>query len=263
MKRKYRIYRLLLYLYPKSFRAHYGEEMVHVLDDLLAEEHNFIGRFVVWVRIGSELPFSIAQENIDNFGGKSMNLIVLKKNRNIILAGVVGFLLAIGLLSATVLRDRLSVHVINIVYGKSMKDQFGSYNTELGNPVGLLSNGNATTSQSCNLIKGPGISTQVVCEVNTSYYTKTKDIGSKEEVLKRVDTIQAKLKEQQYKGVGNDVTLKSLVEGTYEGKDYTSDASYMKTIGKYNCVYSTTVAYANPAEPAINTMHSCVRTFNL
>lgn len=263
MSKRHRVYRAVLHLYPKSFRQHYGEEMVLVLDDLLNEQTNTLGKCIVWLRISSELPFSIAQENIDNLGGKTMNAVVLRKNRRIIAIVVVSLLVAIGIYAATVLRPGLTLRFVNIVYGESMRNELAEQSRLLGGPVENLTDKNIKKNYGCNLYLSPTDKDKVICDNSIAGYTKIKDMGSKDETRTKVKDIEAQLKRQGYATLNNDVTLTSLIDGTYNGEDYSPDAYYQKKNGKYNCVFATQIAYANPTEPAINTMLSCVRSFDL
>ncbi|HEV7454552.1 MAG TPA: hypothetical protein VGO07_04815, partial [Candidatus Saccharimonadales bacterium] len=70
--KSHQVYRALLHLYPKAHRKAYGEQMVQTLDDILADQHNTSEKVMVWIRVGSELPFNVIEENINNLGEMRM-----------------------------------------------------------------------------------------------------------------------------------------------------------------------------------------------
>src|SRR5580765_5811586 len=70
---KYRLYRALLYLYPKQHREVYGQQMLQTLDDILSDQDNSFGRFAVWLKVGIELPINAFEENISSIGEISVN----------------------------------------------------------------------------------------------------------------------------------------------------------------------------------------------
>ena len=55
-----RLYRLLLHLYPRSFRHEYGEEMAHIFALRLDEASPGLGRFAVWLEAVFELAGNAA-----------------------------------------------------------------------------------------------------------------------------------------------------------------------------------------------------------
>ena len=60
-----RLYRLLLHLYPRSFRHEYGEEMAHIFALRLDEAPPGLGRFVVWLESVLELAGNAAAAHWD------------------------------------------------------------------------------------------------------------------------------------------------------------------------------------------------------
>jgi hypothetical protein len=88
----YRIYRAVLYLYPKSHREAYGEQMVQTLDDMLSDQRGKRARYSVWLRIIFELPVNVIEENINSTGGISVNKLTKVTNKQyvyILLAALV------------------------------------------------------------------------------------------------------------------------------------------------------------------------------
>jgi hypothetical protein len=72
-RKRYRLYRALLFLYPRTHRHEYGEQMVQTLEDMLAARESSTERIATWIRVGSELPLNIIEENISALGGIRMN----------------------------------------------------------------------------------------------------------------------------------------------------------------------------------------------
>lgn len=66
LKRSICAYRVLLRLYPASFRKRFGDEMAHVFADLLADqarERPRTGVLLSWARVLRELPYSVSQQH--------------------------------------------------------------------------------------------------------------------------------------------------------------------------------------------------------
>jgi hypothetical protein len=238
--------------------------MVQVLDDLLADETEFFGKFLVWVRVGSELPMSIVQENINNkMGIKTMNTKILKKHRRAIELAAV-FLLAVLLtLSLGWLRTHVLPPVTGVFYRHGLQTTFDAQNQAIGDPIRSLSGKESKKSYHCVFYSGASISTEIGCSYNMASYFKLGDATKKEETLAKVATIEKRLSSEGYKAGTNGVTLTSLVSETYEGKDYSPDAFYQKVTGKNHCVFDTYIAYSNPATPALGMSLECTRTVNI
>ena len=81
---KYRLYRLLLGLYPKPYREQYGEQMVQTLDDWLHDSESGASKLTIWLRVIGDLPVSVIQEHIVTMEGKTMKE-TTKNSKTIIL----------------------------------------------------------------------------------------------------------------------------------------------------------------------------------
>lgn len=128
----YRVYRALLYLYPKSHRQAYGQQMVQTLDDMLSDQAG-TDRLVVWLRVLFELPINIVEENLNSVGEISVNTltkITSKQYLYLVLAMlVVGSYLLMGLIWR---HQRAEVNSLNTQLVTVTKNQFamsgGNYN---------------------------------------------------------------------------------------------------------------------------------------
>jgi hypothetical protein len=262
MRKPYRIYRQILRLYPRSFHAHYGQEMVQVLDDLLAEETSTLGRIIVWLRVGSELPVSIIQENIHTIEGKATHKPVLGNSRRPIII-ITASLAAVMLLTSS---EWLRIHVLpdaaGVFFHRNIVRTFDAQSQAIGDPMSLAG-ASPPATYSCDVLAMQGASTEIGCQASSELYIQLASAGSKSSVMDKVTAVEADLKQAGYKPGGNGVTLTSLVGGTYEGKDYSPDAFYQKIAGKYHCILDTQVAYSNPAPPAIHMQQRCTRTINI
>jgi hypothetical protein len=266
---KYRLYRALLQLYPRRFRDHYGQEMVQVLDDLLAEEASVTARTAVWLRVYSELPYSIIYENISNLGDDRMSkLNKLNKLNGRFSKRTVGLTVGVVLIVALVfahgwIRNTALPKIAGQFYKHGVTSQLANQDLALGSPFETLLGGTPKTEYNCSTYATQSFHTQVGCEALRSKYVVLSNVGSRQEVVDAAIKIEAKLKVQGFQGGNNGVTLTSLVSGTYEGKDYSPDAFYQKVSGQYACVMDTNIAYGNPAPAAINMRLWCDRTFNI
>lgn len=96
------LYRYLLYLYPKTHRNAYGDQMVQTLEDMLLDQSTLYEKFTLWLRVYSELPFNIVEEHNNNKGGISVKKLTKISNRNLlygfVAVCVVGSYVAIGAL---------------------------------------------------------------------------------------------------------------------------------------------------------------------
>ncbi len=116
----------------------------------------------------------------------------------------------------------------------------------------------------CSLQQAQSIHTEIDCSAERHGYTKTPKSSTGEANLEtQAQNIQNALQKNGWQDGGNGVTLTSLVDGTYHGIDYSPDAYYEKVVGNYDCVFDTTVAYANPNPAAISSTFSCDRTVDI
>ncbi len=100
----YRIYRALLYLYPKAHRKAYGEQMVQTLDDILADQHDISEKIMVWIRVVSELPLNVIEENINNLGEMSMGKLSKISSKQLTIGAGVVILVTAGVVLGMHLR---------------------------------------------------------------------------------------------------------------------------------------------------------------
>jgi hypothetical protein len=157
-------------------------------------------------------------------------------------------------------RDEIMSQTANLLYGNSIRKLTVMQSSELSNPLVLL--GGAAPKFTRRCVVGPsGLQPEIDCTVSSQTYLKLGQSNvDKTAILNATSAITKALKAEGYQSGSNDVTLTSLVAGTYEGRDYSPDAFYRKVIGKDACMFDTQIAYANPAQPAIHTDFSCGRS---
>lgn len=253
----HRLYRALLYLYPKEYRREYGAQMLQTLQDMLDDNSDSLGRAMIWLRVAAETPLSILKENSNNIGEKSMNKLATISNKRLLIGGVsVGVVLLVAAIG--IWRNNIVSGVATLVYASSVRSTTIDQKNKLGDPFVKLTGANPKVTNSCSTWRSGAFAMQVSCATSIQAYTKLdQSAEGKTKALQSVEAVTAALKQQGYQAGSNGVTLESLVAGTYEGKDYSPDAAYQKTVGKDVCLFDVTVAYSNPATPAINMTLSC------
>lgn len=95
------------------------------------------------------------------------------------------------------------------------------------------------------------------------YVVLPQDAVGKQDTLESAKSVESMLRKQGYRSGNNGVTISSLIEGAYQGKDYSPDAYYEKNVGESVCIFSTRIAYANPKPAAVNIALSCIREVDL
>jgi hypothetical protein len=261
MSKRFPVYELFLKLYPKSYRAHYADQMVQTLADMLDDQLDGSGRFMVWLRASSELPVGIVQQNITAIGEEGMGKLATTTNKRLaIIAGVAAVaIVAVG--SYSWARYTALPNSVGAFYRHGIVTTLTDQNKKLTDPMTQLYGKLPTAAYTCANNQSGRISTVIICDSTMQGYAKLpQDDTGKQRILKSAQTIDAALKAEGYRGGSNGVTLSSLVGGTYQGKDYSPDAFYEKVVGNhYDCTIDTTIAYANPAPAAISTHFSCTR----
>lgn len=259
----YPAYRIMLHLYPKSYRQEYGEQMLQTLQDMLDETTGSLDRLAIWLRVIAETPLSVIKENISNIGEGSMNKLTKIPNRQLAIGVLsiailfIGFMVGVG-------RNTIVSAVAGALYDKSLRDVTMAQNTALSTPFTRVSGHTPRPTSQCSVGPTSGIKVEIECQATIQTYIKLGQSSSdKHDILDSVTAITAALKAEGYQSGSNNVTLTSLVAGTYDGKDYSPDAFYRKVTGKDTCIYDTSVAYSNPAQPAINMSLNCSRTLDM
>lgn len=271
MPKRYPLYELSLRLYPKQFQRRYSRQMVQTMADMLENQPNKTARGLLWIRTGLNLAYTIVQENITNLGENNVNKPTLTKplftykRLSIVLAAII--LLMVGALH-TRIQANIAPVLAKPFYMKSVKTTMLDQSAALKGPMVLLygesPGGVPKEKNNCNAGTVQGIHTQVICQSTLDGYTKLpQDAAGKQRVTTNVQVIEAALKANGYTAGSNDVTLTSLVMGTYEGKSNSPDAFYEKVTGDYDCIFDTNVAYSDPKPAAIHSSFSCARTVNV
>lgn len=243
--------------------------MVQVLDDLLAQEPSAVARGIVWLRVYSELPFSILYENSINPRSNGMaklnkitNLTSHYSKRTIgVATGVL--LVLIFVLAHGWIRNTALPSTVGMFYKKGVQAKLEAQEQALGLPFNTLLKGTPAKEYNCMTLATQSIHTQIDCEARKSHYAVLANVGNKQQVTETAAKIESTLKELGYQSGGNGVTLTSLVNGTYDGADYSPDAFYQIVSGPYNCIVDVNIAYANPAPAAISMNMWCARTINI
>lgn len=257
------LYRLSLHLYPKSYQREYGDQMVQTLEDLLEEATTSLDRTAVWLRVIAETPLSVIRENVNNIGEGNVSKFMKISNKRLVIGGVSLAILVMGF-AIGVERNSIVSGVADILYANPIRSLTIKQNNTLANPFGRFGGHTPKPTKQCSVGPTSGIKMQIACGATSQAYTKLgQSTADKARVLSSVAAVTAALQAAGYHSGSNGVTLSSLVTGTYAGKDYSPDAFYEKVIGKDVCVFDTTIAYSNPAQPAINMNLSCSRIWDM
>lgn len=258
MHKRLAIYRAALHLYPKRYRQQYGEQMVQTVADMLDDKHGTAEKGMVWLRIYCELPLSIIRENISVIGDSTMHKLSLMSNKRLVF-GLAAILLVVMFFTVPAwLRFTVIPRVVGISSLPKISSEIQAQQKAIGEPFQKFYSYVPEEQKKCNLTYASKFTTDILCSsAMNAYVVLPQDEAGKQDTLENARAIQDRLKEQGYDASYNGVTLVSLVEGTYQGKDYTPDASYFNNKGAYDCGFSVTVAYANPKPPAINMRMWC------
>ncbi len=252
-------YRMTLFLYPRTYRHEYGDQMVQTLQDMLDETDSSLARMSVWLRVAIEIPLSALKENVNAIGEGGMNKLTKISNKRLVIGGVAVLVLVAGI-AIGMGRYSIAGGTASIFYERSLHNVAVAQNSALSHPLTALSGRTATFTDECAAVPTNNIKMEINCEASERMYTKLgQSTADKATMLQSVSEVAAALKEEGYQSGSNGVTLTNLVVGTYEGKDYTPDAFYEKFIGKVVCTFDTSIAYANPGQPAINISLGCSR----
>ena len=264
MPRRFPIYEQFLRLYPKRFRQKYGGQMVQTLADMLDDQPDHTGRFLVWLRAGSELPIGIVQQNITTIGEATMHKLAATNNKRLLLlAGSAAIVITIAVLHSWIANTVIAGGT-GLLYKHGIEANLTQQDAALTNPMSKLY-GTASSTYACRPQAPTGVPMTVNCDATMQAYGKLpQDDAGKQRALQNASAIEAALRAQGYHGGGNGVTLSGLIGGTYQGKDYNPDAYYEKVVDhRYDCIFDTMIAYSNPQPPAIRTQFWCTRTINL
>lgn len=264
MGKRYPIYRAALRLYPKEYRRQYGDQMLQTVADMLDDQPEKRGRVVIWLRVGSELPLSIMRENITNVGESTMHKLALMNNKRLV-GGLAAILLIVLFFTLPGwIRNTAIPKTAGIFYGRQVSKTLLEQQKNIGQPFVKIDSNLPDAKTSCAVGARSGIKTTIECASALQAYVKLpQDDAGKQQTLDAAKGIEEALRKEGYKSGSNGVTFSSLVAGTYEGKDYSPDAFYQKQVGSYNCMFDTTIAYANPDPAAIHMQILCTRTISL
>lgn len=257
------LYRMMLHFYPKTYQREYADQMIQTLQDMLDDTETSMDRMAVWARVIAETPVSVLQENINTIGENSMKKLTSISNKHLAVGGIaVAIIIVVGLFSLK--SEAIVSRTANIIYGKSLSSLVVDQNSKLSDPFTKLADHAPKPDTRCFVGPKNNIRMHVECDSTANEYIKLgQSATDRARIIKAAQEITDALKAEGYEGGYNGVTFLGLVSGTYEGKDYSPDAFYYKVIGKNTCVFDTTVAYSNPAQPATNMSLNCIKTFDL
>lgn len=69
LRKRFPIYSILLNLYPKSYRAHFGEQILQTMADMLDNSPSNLARLAIWFHAVAELPINVAKQQAGLIGG--------------------------------------------------------------------------------------------------------------------------------------------------------------------------------------------------
>jgi hypothetical protein len=101
------VYSLLLRLYPRSHRDTYGQQMLHMVEDMLDDAVSTQGRVSVWARIITDLPLSVCKEHLETLGENMQT----RSNNHIIKYGAMTALLIALIGAGFPLANKLTVAI--------------------------------------------------------------------------------------------------------------------------------------------------------
>jgi hypothetical protein len=261
---RFRLYRLFLKLYPRSFRQEYGEEMVQTLADMLDDQPDTVGRWMVWLRVGIELPLSALQETITSRGENTVDKLSFVNNKRLLAGSVVAVAIILSFVFHGWVQGSATPYVTGLFYRHGLQTKVEDQNKAIGQPFEALASKDFNPTSTCGKSLTSGLKVRVEC--NSQYMTSFKvgqSTAQKAHMLQAAQITEEKLKTAGYTAGSNGVTLTSLIEGTYEGKDYSPDAFYQKTIGSTTCTFDTNIAYSRPSQPALTMILACSRSIHV
>lgn len=264
MPKRFLWYRVALRLYPSAYRRQYGEQMLQTLADMLDDQPDRASKAMVWLRVGSELPLSIVNENISNIGERAMNRLALITNKRLV-GGLAAALVIVSIFTLPAwIRHTVIPRTVSLIHGREVHATLLDQQKKIGQPFTAIADKAATYKSFCALVIASDIKTRVHCQSSMQVSMELPhDTAGKQKVLDAVKTIEAALKKEGYTSGSNGVTFSGLVAGTYEGKDYSPDAYYEKKVGPHSCVFDTQIAYSNPSPAAINMVSWCWRVVDV
>jgi len=97
-KQRFKVYAKLLYVYPSGYRKQYGQQLLQTVADMVDDAPSTYERFIVWLRIGLDLPATVCKEHFQVIGGFMYAKNSHQINRNTLVSGAL-FLLPVILLT--------------------------------------------------------------------------------------------------------------------------------------------------------------------
>lgn len=102
------------------------------------------------------------------------------------------------------------------------------------------------------------------CSVSQqSYMVIGKDKAAKDQLISSAQQLEDKLVQNEW-NLRDDIDMSKWFKDVTNGVDYLPDHTEVKTVSDKNttCSLSFTVAYSQPADPAINVVYDCYVTIN-
>jgi hypothetical protein len=175
--------------------------------------------------------------------------------------GVILLLILILFFARGWVRATVEPKTVQVFHGHSVQTTLDKQIRTLGDPLSSLKYINAKTQPSqCTLVRASSFRTEVDCTASVKAFGP---VSSDTQTLRtNAAALQAKLDAAGWGGNPN-MTLIQFINGITAGADNQPDATYTHYFGKDLCMLSTTTAFSKPKPPAMNTVFSCSRTFDL
>jgi len=160
------------------------------------------------------------------------------------------------------LRVTVIPKTIGLLYMPGISSTFEKQDNTLGHPLQSLGFQNVATKKHCLKMIAQGYHVDIDCiAIQQGYVVLPSSAEGIAKEQQAAAKIQSALQASGWQGGSNGVTVTSLIDGTTQGKDYSPDAYYEKTVGKNHCIFDIFIAYSNPKPPAISIQFFCERTF--
>lgn len=69
LDKRFPAYSALLKLYPKTYREHFGQQILQTIADMLDHSPTRTARLAVWTHVAAELPINVAKQQTGYIGG--------------------------------------------------------------------------------------------------------------------------------------------------------------------------------------------------
>ncbi len=262
MRNRFRLYRLFLKLYPRSFQREYSQQMLQTLDDMLNDQPDTPSRILVWLRVSAELPLSIGQETITSLGETSMEKLSLTNNKRLIFGATIIILLASVFIFKGWIQNTVVPFGTGVFYKHGVQTKLQDQHKAIGSPFQTLSHTNPQPRTDCSTLYSQAYKTLVSCtSVAAADIAISPTNHDKPKLIDAAKAIEARLKHENYElSSTNNITLSTLIAAAFEGKGDTNAVIYHKTTDNNICVLS---ASFNVKVHTVSQQLACNRNINV